>query len=83
MTATMTGPAPRYATEVDGRSTADRVAKLSRAFGRPFMPWQGGVGPVERTPPGRPPGAFPFAVVTVPRQAGKTTWLLGKPWNAA
>jgi hypothetical protein len=78
MTATMTGPAPRYATEVDGRSTADRVAKLSRAFGRPFMPWQETASHLlnVRGPGGR--RRFPFVTVTIQRQAGKTTWLLAE-----
>jgi hypothetical protein len=42
------------------------------------MPWQRQASDLlnERLPGGR--RAHPFAVVTVPRQAGKTTWLLGE-----
>jgi hypothetical protein len=80
MTATLPATPPRFATprSPDRPTSGELVARLSRAFGRPFMPWQRQASDLlnERRPDGR--RAHPFAVVTVPRQAGKTTWLLGE-----
>jgi hypothetical protein len=80
VTATLTAPPPRFGTarRPDLTTSGDLVARLSRAFGRPFMPWQRQASDLlnERLPGGR--RAHPFTVVTVPRQAGKTTWLLGE-----
>src|SRR5688572_29464794 len=52
------------------------VAKIARALGQPLMPWQSLVADVagEMLPDGTP--AFREVIVTVPRQQGKTTWLL-------
>jgi hypothetical protein len=80
VTSTLTAAPPRYGTprRPDRATTGAMVARLSRAFGRPFMPWQRAASDLlnERRPDGR--RAHSFAVVTVPRQAGKTTWLLGE-----
>jgi hypothetical protein len=54
------------------------VAKLSRAFGRPFMPWQRVASALlnERDPTGR--RRHSFVTVTIQRQAGKTAWVLAE-----
>ena len=70
-------PAPRWATprNSDLPSFGPRVARLTAALGRPFMPWQqvaaGLIGEHDR---GR--RVHPLTVITIQRQAGKTTLLL-------
>lgn len=51
---------------------------MSGALGQPFMPWQQLVADVanEVLPNGLP--AFREIIVTVPRQSGKTTWVLSQ-----
>jgi len=73
-------PAPRYATPpVPGRpSHAHRVAALSaKVLGRELMPWQRQASQLlnEHNTGVR---TRPFTVVTIQRQAGKTTWLLAE-----
>ncbi|GIG64264.1 phage terminase large subunit family protein [Phytomonospora endophytica] len=74
----MLAPAPpRYATPRDlSRLTfGGKVAKVSASIGAPFMPWQRQVcdTALEITPTGQ--WAYRVVVVTVPRQAGKSTLL--------
>jgi hypothetical protein len=72
-------PAPRYATAPSGRpSHAHRVAALSaKVLGRELMPWQRQASQLlnEHNAGVR---TRPFTVVTIQRQAGKTTWLLAE-----
>lgn len=69
---------PRYATRPTPGAAheADGVALVSALLGRPLMPWQWQVARVatERTPDGSR-YRYRRVVVTVPRQAGKTTLL--------
>ena len=53
------------------------MARLSRAFGRPLMPWQRQASQLLNEHNGGR-RARPFTVVTIQRQAGKTTWLLAE-----
>ena len=73
-------PAPRYATARADRPTfGGRVARLSWAvLSRDLMPWQRRASDLlnEHTPAGV--RTRPFVVVTIQRQAGKTTWLLAE-----
>ena len=72
-------PAPRYATPPSGApSHAHRVAALSaKVLGRELMPWQRQASQLlnEHNAGVR---TRPFTVVTIQRQAGKTTWLLAE-----
>src|SRR5690625_2730909 len=73
------GQAPKFATirNPAARSAGRRVSVIAQALGTRLMPWQQLVADVatERNPadPGR--YQYPIVVVTVPRQAGKTTLL--------
>lgn len=73
---------PRYATRATPGAAheADGVAAVAVLLGKPLMPWQYQVVRVatERTPDGSR-YKYRRVVVTVPRQAGKTT-LLGALW---
>ena len=75
----MTTPvAPRYATpRTPGRPTfGGKVAKLAAAMGTPYMPWQRQVADVAlELDPATGDWAYRVVVVTVPRQAGKSTLL--------
>lgn len=82
MTATVdlaTAQAPAFATTRNpaARSAGRRVAVVAQALGTPFMPWQQLVADVstERHPEDPRRFQYPIVVVTVPRQAGKTTLL--------
>lgn len=72
-------PAPRHATARAGwPSYAPRVAALSaKVLGRELMPWQVQASALlnEHNAGVR---VRPFTVVTIQRQAGKTTWLLAE-----
>lgn len=56
----------------------DLVAKVALGLGQPLMPWQQQVADVanEILPDGTP--AYREIIVTVPRQQGKTTWVLAQ-----
>lgn len=66
---------PSWATprSPERRTYGPALGRVSEALGRPLMPWQQQVADValEVLPDGR--WAYPTVVVTVPRQAGKTT----------
>lgn len=68
-------PPPRFITPRDHSAPTEgrEIAKLSRALGKPLMPWQRMVvdGCTEKTPLGF--YKYPIVLVTVPRQSGKTT----------
>ena len=68
---------PRLATPRDpSRPTdGDAGAFVAHLHGRPWTPWQRAAADLigERLPNGR--YAYPVAVVLVPRQCGKTTWV--------
>lgn len=70
---------PRHATPlIPGRpNLAGRVSRVSRAIlGRPFMPWQLRASQLlNEIDPATGLRAHPVVVVTVQRQAGKTSWL--------
>lgn len=70
-----------YATKrTPGRlSHGARVAAIARSMGKPLMPWQQQVVDVatEELPDGSP--AYGVVVISVPRQAGKST--LVAPWS--
>ena len=72
-------PPPRYATpRADLPTFGPRVARLSRAvLGRPLMPWQAAAADLLNEHRGGV-RCRPFTVVTIQRQAGKTTWLLAE-----
>jgi hypothetical protein len=69
---------PRLATPRDHDFTTDGAAGafIARLHRRRWLPWQRAAADVigERTPDGH--YRYPIAVVTVPRQCGKTTWAL-------
>lgn len=69
-------PAPRYGTaRTPGlRTVGSRVAVVGHTLGTPLLPWQQHVADVtgERHPD-RPGWRYRTVIVTVPRQAGKTT----------
>lgn len=74
-------PAPKFATARDASrpTRGTRQAKFADVWlGRPFMPWQRYVADVagELDDDGLP--VYPLVVVTVQRQAGKTTMALAK-----
>lgn len=77
----MSGPAgsqaPRYSTPRDpaARTDGPAVGAVAAALGTPLMPWQQLVADValERDPADPRRWRYPLVVVTVPRQAGKTT----------
>lgn len=79
--ATVTAPAsmPLYATRRDpsAPSTGARVGVIAAALGTPLMPWQQLVADVagERHPDRPDQWRYQTVIVTVPRQAGKTTLL--------
>jgi hypothetical protein len=68
---------PLYATPRDplARTEGGQVARIAEALGTPLMPWQRLVADValERHPDDPRRWRYPLVVVTVPRQAGKTT----------
>nr|WP_165397286.1 terminase family protein [Microterricola gilva] len=68
-------PPPRFITPRDPAAATEgrQIARLSRALGKPLMPWQRMVvdGATEKTANGF--YKYPVVVVTVPRQSGKTT----------
>ena len=68
----------RFATERSPLlpSYGDAVARVAEALGTPLLPWQRQVNDVISEVNEDGTGwKYPVAVVTVPRQAGKTTWL--------
>lgn len=71
--------APLYATRRDPAvpSTGGRVGVIAAALGTPLMPWQQLVADVagERHPTNPRQWRYQTVIVTVPRQAGKTTLL--------
>ena len=70
------GPAPRWATpRSPHRPTyAGQLSRLSTQIGLPLMPWQGYVHDVaNEVDPDTGWWAYDEVVITVPRQAGKTT----------
>src|SRR6478752_9550270 len=73
-------PPPRYATPRTDRPTfGPRVARLSATLlGRPFMPWQHTAAALLNEHDGAGVRTNPFLVLTVQRQAGKTSWLLAE-----
>jgi len=73
-------PAPRFATprRPGAPTLAPRVAALSRVLGRPFMPWQREASALVNEHDGTGRRTRRFVVVTIQRQAGKTTWLLAE-----
>jgi hypothetical protein len=73
-------PAPRYATpHLEATPThGRRVAALSRVLGRPFMPWQRTASALLNEHDGTGRRVRRFVVVTIQRQAGKTSWLLAE-----
>jgi hypothetical protein len=66
---------PRFITARSLPTYGRRVARLAAALGHPLMPWQRLTADLlgEHTPDGL--RAHPFGVVTVQRQAGKTTYV--------
>lgn len=68
-------PRPRYITPrtPGARNDGAEIAKLARLLGKPLMPWQRRVidGITERTESGM--YRYSQALITVPRQSGKTT----------
>lgn len=68
-------PPPRYVTAwpAPKRGAGAKILKIFRSFGKTPMPWQelaaAAIG--ARREDGRP--LYPFIVITVPRQSGKTT----------
>jgi hypothetical protein len=72
-------PAPRYATALAGPTYGARVARLSdRVLGRPLLPWQRLAADLLNEHDAAGVRTRPFVVVTIQRQAGKTTWLLAE-----
>ena len=71
---------PRWATprSADRETLGGEVGALARQLGQPLMPWQQLVADVglELDPESGLP-AYREIVVTVPRQSGKTTLVLG------
>lgn len=71
----MYAPTPRFITPRDPSAPTEgrEIARLSRALGKPLMPWQRRVvdGLTEKTPEGF--YRYPIGLITVPRQSGKTT----------
>ena len=69
---------PRVSTPRDRRHRTDGAAGafVAQLHHRPWLPWQRRAADIlsELTPAGR--YRYPVAVVTVPRQCGKTTWAL-------
>jgi phage terminase large subunit-like protein len=57
---------------------APRVAALSAVLARPFMPWQRRASALLNEHDGRGRRTRRFVVVTIQRQAGKTSWLLAE-----
>lgn len=72
-------PPPRYATQrTDLPTHGGRVARLSQSvLGRELMPWQVRAADLLNEHAGGV-RTRPFTVVTIQRQAGKTTWLLAE-----
>lgn len=70
---------PRWATPRTDRPTyGGRIARVAEAMGTPFMPWQRQVADVVgEHDPETGLLAYRTAVISVPRQSGKTTLLLG------
>lgn len=66
---------PRFATEREpGRLTmGGAVYRVSRAMSKPLMPWQQFVSDVAGEVNSAGQFVYPLVIVTVPRQAGKTT----------
>lgn len=66
---------PRFATprEPGRRTLGPAVGRVSRALGRPLMPWQQYVADVGGEVDERGLPVYKLLVVTVPRQSGKTT----------
>lgn len=68
-------PEPRFATKRDptAKTQGAGIAKIARALGKPFMPWQRYV--VDVAGELEPNGDLRYEIVfvTVPRQSGKTT----------
>jgi hypothetical protein len=76
MTAPALAPAPpRFAPARSGPTYGGRVARLARALGWRFMPWQSDVSDVLNEYGAGGLRRHPFVVVTVQRQTGKTVWL--------
>lgn len=77
--ATAEGPPAKYATRRNLAlpTIGPRIGVVSQALGAPFMPWQRQVADVLGQAHPTLPGAFQYrlVIVTVPRQAGKTTLL--------
>lgn len=74
----MSFPSPRWATprRRDRPTYGGQVAKIGRAFGQPLMPWQRHVADVAlEVDPATGHLAYGLVVVTVQRQAGKTSLL--------
>lgn len=77
-TITPTPVAPRFATARSAPTLARRSAGISAAIlGRPFMPWQRTASALLNEHHGGR-RIHPFVVVTIQRQAGKTSWLLAE-----
>ncbi len=72
---------PRFATprRHDRPTRGHRVAKIARAIGQPFLPWQAELADVagEYNPDTGVP-YYGVVIVTVPRQSGKTTEILAQ-----
>lgn len=67
---------PLYSTPVIGPHSSGRVAGLSAAFGRPFIPWQYRMAEIiTEVDPATALRRHSVVVVTVQRQAGKTAEL--------
>lgn len=66
---------PRYATErtPERRTRGGRVAKIAAAMGKPFLPWQRAAVDVALELNDDGSWTYPIVVVSVQRQAGKTT----------
>lgn len=71
-------PPPRFATTRNPayRTFGPAVAKVSAAMGQPYMPWQQMVADVSGEVDSRGLFVHPLVVISVPRQAGKTTHVL-------
>jgi hypothetical protein len=71
---------PRYATgrNPDLPSLGYRVDRLSAALGRPLMPWQRRASGLLNELDRRGRRTHALTVVTIQRQAGKTSWLLAE-----
>lgn len=71
-------PPPRFATARNPayESYGWRVRKVARVLGTPLMPWQSEVVDVAREVDEAGLPRYPLVIVSVPRQAGKTTLVL-------